>query len=518
MKLKKEKKNIIIFDTTLRDGEQCPGASMSTKEKLQIAEVLDEMKVDIIEAGFPVASPGDFQAVMEVSKILKYSRVCALTRAKRGDIDKAVAALAHSDNKRIHTFISTSPLHMQYKLRMAPEEVYEAIVDSVSYARNFVDDVEWSCEDGTRSDLDFLCKCFEAAINAGAKTVNIADTVGYIQPSEFKILINYLFNNVPNMDKARFSVHCHDDLGLATANSITAIENGATQIECTINGLGERAGNASLEETVMNIKTHEERLGCQVNLNTTLLTKASQLVSRVTGFNVPPNKAIVGSNAFAHESGIHQHGVIRHRGTYEIISPEVVGADGSEIILGKHSGRHALRMKLEGLGFTVSQNALDDIFIKFKHVADKEKCISDHQLMEIVGVTLDKKEDITLVDFLSQTDENKNNISKITLRVKNEMVSAEAQSNDIFQNIADCITHMVPHACTVTFTNFQGRNEDNTPKIKVLLKLTGKKGTTVGQGISQDPCIAYILAYLQSLHQQLGDEQAVDINKRKVTL
>ena len=330
---------IMIFDTTLRDGEQCPGASMTVDEKLQICKALDRLGIDIIEAGFPASSPGDFESVSSVARVVENAAVCALTRARKDDIDIAASALAPATRKRIHTFISTSPLHMKYKLQMSPEAVLEAITDSVTHARNLCDDVEWSCEDGTRSDFEFLCRCFDAAIKAGAATVNIADTVGYILPEEFHALISRLRGTISGIEKVRFSVHCHDDLGLATANSLAAVRAGARQVECTINGIGERAGNASLEEIVMALHTRRDELGVYTNMKTEYLTSTSQLVSGVTGFAVPPNKAIVGGNAFAHESGIHQHGVLMNRGTYEIILPETVGADGSRLVMGKHSGQ-----------------------------------------------------------------------------------------------------------------------------------------------------------------------------------
>ena len=348
-----DKDRVFIFDTTMRDGEQSPGASMSLEEKIQIARVFDELGVDIIEAGFPIASPGDFEAVSEVSKILKNSIPAGLSRHSVKDIDRAYEALKHAPRFRIHTFISTSPLHMKHKLNMSPEDVYESIGKHVAYARKFTDDVEWSCEDGTRTDMDYMCKTVELAIKSGATTINIPDTVGYTIPSEFTKIIETLFNKVPNIDKAILSTHCHNDLGLAVANSLAGIQAGARQIECTINGLGERAGNAALEEVVMAIKTRPDLMPYDTGINTTLLSKASKIVSNATGFPVQYNKAIVGKNAFAHEAGIHQDGMLKNRQTYEIMTPESVGVKQTSLVMGKHSGRHAFKDKMNSLGYPI---------------------------------------------------------------------------------------------------------------------------------------------------------------------
>ncbi|MEX2318770.1 MAG: 2-isopropylmalate synthase, partial [Bauldia sp.] len=342
-----EKDRVVIFDTTLRDGEQSPGASMTLTEKMQVAELLDAMGVDIIEAGFPIASNGDFESVLEIGKVIKRAVVCGLARAGNKDIDRAAEALQHAERKRIHTFISTSPLHMKFKLNMEPEAVYEAVISSVTRARNHTDDVEWSPEDGTRTEHDFLCRTVEAAIKAGATTINIPDTVGYTVPEEYVALMKMLMERVPNAEKAVFSTHCHDDLGLAVANSLAGLHAGARQIECTINGLGERAGNAALEEVVMAIRTGADRLPFYTNIDTTMLLRASKLVSQVTAFPVQYNKAIVGKNAFAHEAGIHQDGMLKNAQTYEIMLPEDVGVKATSLVMGKHSGRHAFREKLK---------------------------------------------------------------------------------------------------------------------------------------------------------------------------
>ena len=380
-----KKEEIVIFDTTLRDGEQSPGASMNLEEKIRIAEVLEELKVDVIEAGFPIASNGDFEAVYGVAQIVKESIVCGLARAGKKDIERAAEALKPAKRGRIHTFISTSPLHMSVKLQMKPEDVHQAVLESVSHARRFTDDVEWSCEDGSRTEHDFLCRCVESAIKAGANTINIPDTVGYAEPEEFASLIAMLFNRVPNIDRAVLSVHCHNDLGLAVANSLAAVGAGARQIECTINGLGERAGNAAMEEIVMALRTRSDRYNIGTVINSKVITKASRLVSQITGFAIQPNKAIVGANAFAHESGIHQDGVLKDAQTYEIMTPESVGLVKSTLVMGNHSGRHALREKLRELGYDeIGDNAFQEAFERFKDMADKKIVVYDEDIIDLV--------------------------------------------------------------------------------------------------------------------------------------
>ena len=364
---------IKIFDTTLRDGEQSPGASMSLSEKIQIAEIFDTMGIDIIEAGFPIASEGDFESVSEVSKVVKNVQVCGLARAGDKDVDRAGAAVKHAVNPRIHTFIATSPIHMKYKLQMDEDQVIDAIHRSVSRARNLVEDVQWSAEDATRTDRDFLYKCVETAISSGASTINIPDTVGYTTPEEYFEIIDSLINNVPSADKVTFSTHCHNDLGLAVANSLSGVRAGARQIECTMNGIGERAGNAALEELVMSMKVRKDILNYESKVDTTLFTRASRLVSSVTSFPVQYNKAIVGKNAFAHESGIHQDGMLKNNETYEIMTPESIGLSESTLVMGKHSGRHAFKEKAFELGYELADNQLNDAFYRFKDLADKKR-------------------------------------------------------------------------------------------------------------------------------------------------
>nr|WP_235727449.1 2-isopropylmalate synthase [Kangiella shandongensis] len=379
------KDKLVIFDTTLRDGEQSPGASMDKEEKLEIAQQLEKMRVDVIEAGFAVASPGDFEAVKLVADNIKDSTICSLSRAVAKDIEVAGDALKGANSGRIHTFIATSPLHMKYKLQMQPDDVIEQAVKSVSLARSLCDDVEFSCEDAGRSDLDFMCRIIEKVIDAGARTINIPDTVGYNMPEQYANTIQQLIERIPNSDKAIFSVHCHNDLGLAVANSLAAVQKGARQVECTINGLGERAGNASLEEVVMAIKTRPDFFDVEVDIDTRHIVPTSQLVSKVTGFPVQPNKAIVGDNAFAHESGIHQDGVLKNRETYEIMRAEDVGWANNRMVLGKHSGRNAFKSHLAELGVQFeTHDDLQEAFIAFKKLADEKHDILDEDLLKIV--------------------------------------------------------------------------------------------------------------------------------------
>ncbi|HUU50133.1 MAG TPA: 2-isopropylmalate synthase [Nitrospinota bacterium] len=375
---------IYIFDTTLRDGEQAPGFSMNIDEKINLALQLAKLKVDIIEAGFPIASEGDFEAVREVSKTVKGPIIAGLCRVKKKDIDRAWEALQYAERARIHTFVATSDIHLEYKLKKTREEVLKEAVEAVGYAKTLTNDVEFSTEDAARSDLDFLCKIVESVIDAGAGTVNIPDTVGYAIPYEFGALIKCIMDKVPNISKARVSVHCHNDLGLAVANSIAAIENGARQVECTINGIGERAGNASLEEIVMTIKTRKDHLKHYTTVKTEEIYKTSRLLTNITGVSVQPNKAIVGQNAFAHEAGIHQDGVLKERTTYEIMTPESIGLTKSNLVLGKHSGRHAFSNRLKELGFDLHPDDLEKAFIRFKRLADMKKEIFDEDLETIV--------------------------------------------------------------------------------------------------------------------------------------
>ncbi|WP_265822399.1 2-isopropylmalate synthase [Geovibrio ferrireducens] len=384
------RKRVIIFDTTLRDGEQAPGFSMNTEEKIKMALQLEKLGVDVMEAGFPISSPGDFEAVQKVASVIKNAGVAGLCRANQKDIAVGWDALKGAVRPRIHTFLATSDIHLQYKLKKTREEVMEIATGAVKFARNLCGDVEFSCEDATRSDLDFLCQMVEAVIAAGASTVNLPDTVGYTVPFEYERIISTIMNKVPNIDKARISVHCHNDLGLASANSLAAIRAGATQVECTINGIGERAGNAAFEEVIMALNVRKDLFDVETNVNTREIYRASKLLTSITGVGVQPNKAVVGKNAFAHEAGIHQDGVLKNRITYEIMTPESVGYPSNALVLGKHSGRHAFIKRLEALGFTLDAEQTETAFNKFKVLADKKKEVFDEDLEMLVEQQLNE--------------------------------------------------------------------------------------------------------------------------------
>ncbi|HEY2933177.1 MAG TPA: 2-isopropylmalate synthase [Acidobacteriota bacterium] len=375
---------IFVFDTTLRDGEQSPGASLNLEEKVKMAQQLERLNVDIIEAGFPITSEGDFEGVSAIAQKVRRPTIAALARATRGDIDRAWQAVQHARKARIHTFIATSDIHLQHKLKKTREQVLEQAVDAVRYARSLCEEVEFSAEDATRSDIDYLCKIFEAAIEAGAAVINIPDTVGYAVPGEFGALFRNILQRVPNSGRAVFSSHCHNDLGLAVANSLAAIQNGARQVECTVNGIGERAGNASLEEIVMALRTRGEALEHHTDIRTDEIYRSSRLLSNLTGIFVQPNKAIVGKNAFAHEAGIHQDGMLKNALTYEIMTPQSVGISSSTLVLGKHSGRHALKKKFEDLGYELSGEELDKAYFFFTKIADQKKEVYDEDLVTII--------------------------------------------------------------------------------------------------------------------------------------
>ncbi|MBI4776122.1 MAG: 2-isopropylmalate synthase [Deltaproteobacteria bacterium] len=392
---------VYIFDTTLRDGEQSPGASMNTAEKLRLASQLERMGVDIIEAGFPAASDGDFAAVEQIAQKLGVCQVAGLARANKPDLDRAWNAIKGAAHPRIHTFIATSDIHLKYKLKISREQALKDAVEAVKYAKSFTGNVEFSAEDATRSDRDFLCKIFEAAIEAGAATINIPDTVGYSMPHEFAETVAYVRTHVPNIHKAIISVHCHDDLGMATANTLAGVRSGARQIEVTMNGIGERAGNTSLEETVMAIRTRNDLLTFETGINTQLIYPTSRLVSMITGIIVQPNKAIVGANAFAHEAGIHQDGMLKHETTYEIMRPADVGLESSSLVLGKHSGRHAFKKRLESMGYDLSKPDLDRLFFRFKELADKRKEMLDEDIEALVAEELLRVPDHYKLNYLN---------------------------------------------------------------------------------------------------------------------
>jgi 2-isopropylmalate synthase len=499
---------VVIFDTTLRDGEQSPGASMNLDEKLRIAAVLEEMGVDVIEAGFPIASNGDFEAVREVSKAVKSSSVAGLARAAKRDIDRAWEALAGAARPRIHTFISTSPLHMKFKLQMEPEAVHQAVMDSVGYARKLCDDVEWSPEDGSRSEHDFLCRCVETAIKAGARTINIPDTVGYAVPEEFAALIAMLRNRVPNIDKAIISVHCHNDLGLAVANSLAAVGAGARQVECTINGLGERAGNAALEEIVMALKTRHDRMPYTTGLKTEVITKASRLVSTITGFPVQPNKAIVGANAFAHESGIHQDGMLKHAGTYEIMTPESVGLNRSTLVMGKHSGRHAFKSKLKELGFELGDNALNDAFRRFKDLADKKKDIYDEDIVALVDDSVVRSnEHIKFVSLQVVAGSKGPQKADLELEIGGVLRATSATGDGPVDACFNAIKQLFPHDAKLQLFQVHAVTAGTDAQAEVTVRLEENGKTVNGQGADTDTLVASCKAYVHALNKLLTKRQ-----------
>jgi len=495
--------NLIIFDTTLRDGEQSPGASMTRDEKVRIAKALEKMKVDVIEAGFPIASPGDFESVKAVADIIKDSSVCGLSRALEKDIARAGEALKNAANPRIHTFIATSPIHMQQKLRMEPDAVLEQAVNAVKMARGFTDNVEFSPEDAGRSELDFLCRVIEAVIDAGATTINIPDTVGYNVPDQFGLLIKNLIERIPNSDKAIFSVHCHNDLGLAVANSLSAVQNGARQVECTINGLGERAGNASLEEVVMAIRTRQDVFSCDTRLDTTQIMNCSRLVSGITGFAVQPNKAIVGANAFAHESGIHQDGVLKNRETYEIMRAQDVGWTDNRIVLGKHSGRNAFRSCLKDLDIEFeSEEELNDAFARFKELADKKHEIYDEDLRALVSETSAQLEDefykLVSLKVCSETGETPDATIVISVDGK-EQTATSTGSGPVdatfkaIEQVANSGTDLKLYSVNNITTGTDSQGE-----VTVRLELDGR--IINGQGADTDIVIASAKSYIHALN------------------
>lgn len=499
----KDSSRIIIFDTTLRDGEQSPGCAMNLEEKLRMARILDEMGVDVIEAGFPVASPGDFEAVNEIAKTVKNAVVCGLSRAIKGDIEASGQAIKPAKRKRIHTFISTSPLHMKYKLQMAPENVLDSVAESVTFARKFTDDVEWSAEDASRTEDDFLCQAVEIAIKAGATTINIPDTVGYAIPEEYGRKIRMLFERVPNIDKAIISTHCHNDLGLAVANSLAGIANGARQVECTINGIGERAGNAALEEIVMAIRTRADMMPFVNNIDTTKIMKASRALSMITGFSVQPNKAIVGANAFAHASGIHQDGVLKNILTYEIMTPESIGLTESKLVLAKHSGRHAFRKKLEELGFDLGDNALQEAFARFKSLADKKKEIFEDDLIALVeDEVVRENEFIKFISLQVQSGTKGPQVAEMVLRVDGVEKETRMEGNGPVDAIFKAIRELCPHSeATLKLYDVHAITGGSDAQAEVTVRLEEKGRTVNGQGADPDTLVASARAYINALNK-----------------
>jgi 2-isopropylmalate synthase len=496
---------ILIFDTTLRDGEQSPGCSMNLEEKLQVAAQLETMGVDIIEAGFAIASPGDFEAVSEVAKQCKRATVASLARAAIADIDRAWEAVRHAASPRIHTFIATSPLHMRVKLNKTPEEVIEAIRATVTRARDLCPDVEWSAEDATRSEPDFLARAIETAIAAGARTINLPDTVGYATPEVYGAMFRDMIARVPNADKAIFSTHCHNDLGLAVANTLAAVMSGARQVESTINGIGERAGNAAVEEIAMALKVRHDVMPMRTNIVSTEITRASRLVSGITGFQVQPNKAIVGANAFAHESGIHQDGMIKDASTYEIMTPESVGVTHSNLVMGKHSGRAAFRQKLEELGYALGDNAFQDAFGRFKALADAKKAIYDEDIVALVDDEVLRGHDriqVREVEIYCGSAGPQRAI--LTLDVDGEEKTVTSRGNGPVDALIKAIRMIVPHDEAVMERydlHAVTGGSDAQAEVSVLLSEAGR--TTRGRGAHHDVLVATARGYVNALNKMM---------------
>ena len=496
------KEQLIIFDTTLRDGEQSPGASMTRDEKIRIARQLEKLGVNVIEAGFAAASPGDFEAIQTIAKTIKTSTVCSLARANANDVRRAGVAITAAQSGRIHTFIATSPSHMEKKLRMAPDQVVEQAIMAVKLAREYTDDVEFSAEDAVRSDMDFLVRIFSEVIKAGAKTINVPDTVGYSIPALWGERMRQLIEQVPGSDKVIWSTHCHNDLGMAVANSLAAVMNGARQVECTINGLGERAGNASLEESVMAVRTRKDIFPVETRIDATQIVPTSKLVSSITGYPVQPNKAIVGANAFAHESGIHQDGVLKHRETYEIMRAEDVGWNANKLVLGKLSGRNAFRTRLKDLGIELDDNALNEAFARFKDLADKKSEIFDEDLQALVSdMEPSEVQETYQLDTLEvQSKTGSRPHAKLSLRVKGETVQAEAEGSGpvdaafkAIENIAQSGTDLLLYS-----VNAITSGTDSQGEVTVRLEHAGR--VINGNGADTDIVVASVKAYLNALN------------------
>lgn len=505
----KTTEKLVIFDTTLRDGEQAPGCSMTLKEKLRVAHMLAELRVDVIEAGFPAASPGDFESVRAIASEIEGPVICGLARCKEADIERVWEALKEAPRQRLHVFLATSPIHREHKLGMSKEQVLDKIVESVRFSRQYFDDVEFSPEDASRTELSFLAEAVETAIEAGATTINIPDTVGFTVPNEFAALFSYLRKHVSNIDKAVLSVHCHDDLGLAVANSLTAIQSGARQVECTINGIGERAGNCSLEEIVMALKVRRDAFGCDTGIDTTRLYPASRLVANVTGLHVQRNKAIVGENAFAHEAGIHQHGMLKHHSTYEIMRPEQVGISKTSLVLGKHSGRHAFLDRVSDLGFELDQSELNRVFEQFKKLADHKKEIHDADIEALVLANgSGDSGPWHLLELNVSASSGRNAHASIKLQHSDGQVFEEAAVGEgaveaVFRAI-ERVTDLTPTLCHYDVRNVTV-GEDAQGDVTVNVEYEGREYR--GHGLSTDVIQASATAFLQTINRILRRRQ-----------
>ena len=500
---------VVIFDTTLRDGEQCPGATMTFEEKLEVADLLDEMGVDIIEAGFPIASDGDFEAVLAIAKRMKKATVAGLARAIDKDIDRAGEAVRHARRGRIHTFVSTSPIHLAHQMRKSEAEVLDIIAATVKRARNLVEDVEWSAMDATRTPIDYLCQCVETAIKAGATTINLPDTVGYATPDEYREMFRSVRNRVPGADKVIFSVHCHNDLGLAVANSLAGVDGGARQIECTINGLGERAGNAALEEVVMALKVRRDVLPYETGIDASYLMRASKMVSAVTSFPVQYNKAIVGRNAFAHESGIHQDGMLKNNSTYEIMTPESVGVSKTSLVMGKHSGRAAFRSKLKDLGYELGENQLDDAFNRLKTLADRKKHIYDEDIEALVDDRIANATDRVQVVALTVIAGTMGPQSAtLTLDIDGQHKTVQSTGNGPVDAIFNAIKALIPHETKLALYQVHAVTEGTDAQAEVSIRLEDNGRSFTSRAADPDTLVASAKAYLGALNRLLERRQS----------
>ena len=498
---------VYFFDTTLRDGEQTPGVSLQTPEKVEIAQSLARLGMDVIEAGFPAASPGDFEAVAAIASSVRGCTIAGLARANHGDIERAAEALKSAERSRLHVFIATSDIHLKYKLKKTREQVIDIVKDCLAFAKGKFDEIEFSAEDASRTDMDYLCQVFETAIEGGATILNVPDTVGYMTPQEFGNKIRYIKEHVKGIEHAIISVHCHDDLGLANANTLAAIQAGARQVECTINGLGERAGNVGIEEVVMALKTRHDIYGFETGINPRLFTRTSKLVSRLTGVIVPPNKAIVGANAFAHESGIHQHGMLNNASTYEIITPESVGAEKTNIVLGKHSGRHAFVDHLERLGFQFDEDKINELFAAFKALADKKKHIFDEDVIALVMDGLNYKKAITLVHHHYKSNERGYAYANIRVNTpdgeREDAAVGDGSVDASLKAVERCI------GIPISLKEFQVKavtaGKDALGEVVVTVEHNGRRYN--GRGISTDIITSSVNAYINAVNAiYLADE------------
>jgi 2-isopropylmalate synthase len=493
---------VIIFDTTLRDGEQSPGATMTFEEKLMVAECLDAMGVDVIEAGFPIASIGDFESVHAIAGRTKNAVIAGLARAINADIDRCGEAVKHAQRGRIHTFVSTSPIHLQHQMKKTEEEVLDIIASSVARARNLVGDVEWSAMDATRTPIDYLCRTVEMAIRQGATTINLPDTVGYAMPDEYRAMFEAVRNRVPNADKAIFSSHCHNDLGVAVANSLAALDGGARQIECTINGIGERAGNAALEEVVMALKTRADVLPYVTGVDATILNRASKLVSAAASFPVQYNKAIVGRNAFAHESGIHQDGMLKNANTYEIMTPESVGVTKTSLVMGKHSGRAAFKTKVRELGYELGDNAVEDAFNRFKALADRKKHVYDEDIEALlddgIASAADRMKVVALTVIAGTMGPQS---ATLTLDIDGTHRTVQSTGNGPVDATFNAIKMLVPHEARLELYQVHAVTEGTDAQAEVSARLAAEGRSVTGKASDPDTLVASAKAYLSALNK-----------------